>query len=148
MIERLNALSCGVTIHQVAMLVKDENSYYGSIDPAHFTGVVQQALSAGYGRAYGLTHAGRPVGLLFGLLVPDGLTGQLMALEYLWVVAKSYRRFGGALKLLKEFEKDARAVGAEILVCGSSAFNQGEKLRKLYARLGFRPHAEAFSKVL
>jgi GNAT superfamily N-acetyltransferase len=103
-------------------------------------------LAGGTGRAYGLFMDGALRGVLFGLIAPDTLSGELNGYECHWGVEKKYRP--RAIGLLRAFEKDCKEAGCVRLVATATVGPTLEHMRKLYERLGYSPRAEAFGKKL
>ena len=85
-------------------------------------------------------------GFLAGCILPDLMSGKMQALEYLWMVAPDHRQDGTAVRLLKEFERVAEYRGCETVVCGCMAAERPDAMRRMYRRLGFKPHGETFWK--
>lgn len=100
----------------------------------------------GNGICLSLVEDGRTCGFLLGLVSEDLITGILQALEYLWVVLPSSRKGAASLQLLDAFTAVARARGCQQVIVGSSTYQRPAAMRRLYRRLGFSPHAEAFRK--
>lgn len=104
----------------------------------------------GTGRAFGLfdEETEDAVGILFGFIGPDLMTGRKQGTEFLWAVAPQYRSRGVALMLLRAFERQCQFEGCERILCGSAAWSEPHAMRRLYSSQGYTPHAEAFAKVL
>lgn len=107
----------------------------------------QKYMRAGIGKAYGLiTDTDQPAGFLLSLNPPDLIGTEKFATEYLWMVSPKYRSGCGALKLLRQFEDDAKAEKCSMILVGSNAVHKPEQMRKLYLRLGYSLFSEAFAK--
>lgn len=109
----------------------------------------QALVEAGSGVAYGVVNdAGEIGGFLLGTHVVSPLTGKLTAYEFLWMIPLHEKVPNAGLKLLREFEKEARADGCLDSVIGAYAVCEPDKLRRFYRLNGYRELAENFSKEL
>lgn len=142
MVRRLNVDEIAGAILDLAPRVMPHYACHAQVNAGGLA-LAWAALGAqGTARAYGLFLDSELHGLLLGLVVPCLLTGERQGIEYLWVAEPPHR--GRAVGLLREFEKDCKADGCRRMVCGSSAWSV--ELDSLYEKLGYRPHAKAFSK--
>ena len=120
---------------------------YGKVNPNHFAPAWGRMMQHCGAVAFsGHDDDGRVCSWLGGLIVPDMFTGEMQALEFLWLARPGVS--GAALSVLSAFESKAINAGAKMVIAGSSAFRRPEAMRRLYRRLGYVPHAEAFRKVL
>lgn len=103
----------------------------------------EPAIESGVGRAYANTD-----GFLLAFFVPDPISGEKTAAQYLWMVSPQHRDGNAALDLFRRFESDARECGCQRIVSGCMAISDTPKMRKLYARLGYEPFSESFSKAI
>jgi hypothetical protein len=100
-------------------------------------------LQQGIGKGYVASVNEKVKGILLGLIFPDSLTGHLRGQECLWAVDKTSRRH--SLDLLNHFEFDCKRAGCHDVVCTATTGPTIERMRRLYAKLGYHPVAEAFS---
>lgn len=106
-------------------------------------------VEAGAGVAYGVVNdAGEIGGFLLGTYSVSPLTGRKTAYEFLWIVPLHEKVVSAGLRLLREFESDAREAGCLEVVIGCYAICEPEKLRRWYGLMGYKPLAENFSKEL
>lgn len=87
---------------------------------------------------------GRVVGLLGFIIFPHYFTQEMTANEIMWYVEPEERRGGGALQLLWEAERQAKAMGATHM--GFSAPNAN--VAKIYERFGYKQLEVSFVKEL
>jgi GNAT superfamily N-acetyltransferase len=90
------------------------------------------------------TDSGKIAGLLGFFVFPHYFTMEPTATEIMWYVEPEERKEGGALKLLWEAEKQAKAMGATRM--GFTAPNAD--LEKLYERYGYKRVEVTFMKEL
>ena len=146
MVRRLLSTEVKPVIKELGALVVPELSYWAPVN-LDFLGTSWEKLCQNDAcRAYGLFSVDQPVGIFLGMIVPDMNSGKLQGLEFLWTVLTKFR--SRAVSLLRTFEKDCRAAGCEIVITGSSLAMAPGRMRALYAALGYRPHAEIFSKMI
>jgi GNAT superfamily N-acetyltransferase len=125
--------------------------YHGKMDPEHTVGTMLPLLESVRAVAFLLYDDERPTtcaGMLFGFIAPNMFTGALEGLEGGWFVAPCVRRRNSALLLLKAFEEFAKTAGCIRVLSGSTISHRAGAMSRLYRRLGYQPHAEAFSKEL
>lgn len=101
------------------------------------------SIKSGVGRAYA-----NPNGFLLALFITDPIDGVKQACQCFWMQAPGHRRDGESLKLFKQFEKDAKDLGCQRILSGSSFFSDMPKMRRLYSRMGYKPFSENFFKTL
>jgi GNAT superfamily N-acetyltransferase len=135
-------------IHQVLEQCRQEWTFYAPARPEFLAQRWLAVCRGGAGVTYVDYSGARARGLLLGLFVPCMITGVEQALEYFWLEVPGYRRYACAMDLLAAFEQDAKARGCKQIIVGSSQFVRPEAMRRLYRRLGYVPHAEAFRKDL
>lgn len=146
MVRRLVADEVKQFVLDAGKVLVPEMSYWAAIDLEYLGSSWERLCGLPGFFAYGLTYDGRPVGLFLGMAVPDMNSGLMQGLEYFWGVQKKYR--SKALGLLRLFESDCQSLGCRIIMLGSIKSMEPEDRRRLYARLGYEPHAEVFSKRL
>lgn len=83
-------------------------------------------------------------GLLGFIIFPHPFTGELTATELMWYVEPEERAGGGAIKLLWEAEKEAKAMGATRMGVTAPTAEVGA----LYSRFGYRQVEVTFMKEL
>lgn len=109
----------------------------------------QVLVEGGSGVAYGIVNdAGEIGGFLLGLHTTSLITGKRTAYEFLWMVPLHEKVPNAGLRLLREFEKEARADGCLDSVIGAYAVCEPAKLRRFYRLNGYRELSESFSKEL
>ena len=87
---------------------------------------------------------GQVVGLLGFIIFPHYFTQEPTATEIMWYVEPEERKGGGALKLLWEAEKQAKAMGATRM--GFTA--PDEQVSALYQRFGYKKVEVTYMKEL
>lgn len=81
--------------------------------------------------------AGKAVGVIFGIIGPDWLSGKTVAQEQIWYVQPD----GGAsgLGLLRVFVAEARRRGAALVISGYIPNFMGARIARVLERSGFNP---------
>lgn len=109
----------------------------------------QALVEAGAGVAYGVVNdTGEIGGFLLGTYSVSPLTGRKTAYEFLWIVPLHEKVPNAGIKLLREFEKEAKEAGCLDSVIGAYAVCEPAKLRRFYRLNGYRELSESFSKAL
>jgi GNAT superfamily N-acetyltransferase len=98
------------------------------------------------GKVFAFHQGFKPGGFLLALFTPDMITGDMFAIQYLWMVAPEARGDGNALKLLDEFEEEAQILGCKFILGGSNAVSRPAAMRRLFSKRGYAPFSEAFIK--
>lgn len=86
-------------------------------------------------------------GAIGGVIYPDFPTGDLIASELFWYVMPESRGVAG-VRLLKEFEKEARIRGAKRLTMMHLDGPRTAGIARLYERLGYCQREQIYAKVL
>lgn len=136
---------------ELAPQIDAEVPYHGQMDPAHTARVLLPLLESFRAVAFLLYNDEQPtlcVGMMFGFIAPNIFTGVLEGLEGGWFVAPCARGENSALLLLTAFEEFAKSAGCIRVLSGSTVSYRAGAMRRLYRRIGYKPHAEAFSKEL
>ena len=122
--------------------------YYTTPKPECFAAAWERMMHADTAVLIGAVTGTCYAGFLAGCILPDLLSGKMQALEYLWMVNPMHRRDGTAVRLLKEFERVAEYRGCETVVCGAMSAERPDAMRRMYRRIGFKPHGETFWKAI
>jgi hypothetical protein len=101
-------------------------------------------MNSGLGLAYGNFSGENPVGVLVGMVVPEPKTGVRVGIEHLWWSAPGHN----GLPLLRAFEDDCRAAGCKRVIFGYYETVNPDRMRKIYAGLGYAPYNTSVSKEL
>lgn len=114
----------------------------------HIAGTCEEMVANGSGRAYGWFSPDlKPHGVLVGVVMPNLFTGMMNGVEHIWWAEPEWR--GKASRELREaFEQDCREAGCTRLTFGFSPLVQGDRMAKMYQRLGYEPYLVAMSKEL
>lgn len=108
-----------------------------------------ELMRAGYAETWAWElHDGQTVGLLGGLFLREFFTGQPMAMEQFWFVAREYRRTRIGLYLLKAFEAEAARRKVKTIWAGSNRYHDPGRMMKLYQRLGYKWWGSTFRKIV
>lgn len=119
------------------------------INREHLIPTWQALVEADAGVAYGVVNdAGEIGGFLLGTHAVSPLTGRKTGYEFLWMIPLHEKVPNAGIKLLREFEKDAKDAGCLDSVIGAYAVCEPDKLRRFYRLNGYRELAENFSKEL
>lgn len=119
------------------------------INREHLIPTWQALVEAEAGVAYGVVNeAGEIGGFLLGTHAVSPLTGRKTAYEFLWMVPLHEKVASAGLRLLREFEKEAREAECLEVVIGCYAVCEPDKLRRFYRLNGYRELSESFSKKL
>lgn len=97
---------------------------------------------------FGLFCGEELTGVLGALMAPDVNTGMAAATELFWFVDVAHRRGSGAFRLIRAFESWSRAHAASECRMSNILGGEGDRLPKIYERLGYRPFETAHIKVL
>jgi hypothetical protein len=89
-----------------------EGKMPGGFNPQVFLEHWRGFLESGRGYMIGLWKETDLAGVMGFVLAPDMWNGDTMAIECLWYVRKQHRGGPGAMRLLFEFEKQAKRLGA------------------------------------
>jgi GNAT superfamily N-acetyltransferase len=85
-------------------------------------------------------------GTLGAVLAPDLCNDDLVAIECFWYVMPHRR--GNGLTLLRAYEQLAREKGAQRIGIANLAHHNGERMARLYQRLGYTPIDVNYQKAL
>jgi len=96
----------------------------------------------------GAVEGTRWVGLLFAISMSDLWTRVKQAAMLMWYVPPEFRKSGLALKLLDEFEREARRRGCGRVLGGCWSGYHGKAFRRVFAQRGYLPYEESFWKAL
>ena len=146
MVYRLSAAEVKQAVIDVGTRMAPDLAYWAPIDLQFLGSSWEKLCVSDACRAYGLRRDNATVGLLLGMIIPDMNSGLLQGLEYFWGVERKYR--SKAVSLLRTFERDCVAAGCSIIMIGSIKSMQPLDRQRLYGFLGYKPHAEVFSKRL
>lgn len=148
MIQRLDSKNIATVINDMADACAQDFVQFGELNRDHFLSVWRRFFSGAPNFAIGFAafDGKLPVGLILGLVIPDDVTGEMKAVESHWIVAPKWRDGWVGIKLLRAFEAAVKAAGTARIICGSYVTGDPARMRKLYARMGYTPYAEAFSK--
>lgn len=78
------------------------------------------------------------VGMMGGMVLEHFFSKDLHACEYVVFMDKEYRFGGAAIKMIREFEKRAIALGAKEISLGISTELFTERTQALYEKLGYK----------
>ena len=98
------------------------------------------------GVAFAISKDGKPAGFLLALYTPDMITGDLFAIQYLWMVAPSAKLGRKAFVLYDEFEREAKVRGCKKILGGCNGVHKPGPLSAFFLRRGYGPFSMAFSK--
>lgn len=124
--------------------IAEEFPHYAEVDSEFLANAWVELMVYPTTKAYGLLHSNEWKGFLLGGIQPELLTGKLQGVEFLWCVQRGFR--GHALKLLKRFESDCKAAGANWIVVGATALADPQARGLLYQKIGFAPHGSTWFK--
>jgi len=126
-------------------LQEREPGGFGKINVEFLAETWAGLMAQGSGVAYGEEDSGKPVGFLIGTHTHDPMTGILTAFEYLWVRRKDAPK-GTGMKLLNEFESEAKLAGCKQVVVGCNSVYKHEALAYWYLQIGFKLCSQSFQK--
>ena len=116
-------------------------------DPAVALRTWTRLIELDRGAIFGWWHEGRLAGMMGCILGPMLYCEGLCAEEAFWFVEPSQRGGFAALKLLRAFERWAIAKGAVMLGLAHYSHLHGDKLPRLYARMGYRLREVHYGRV-
>lgn len=85
-------------------------------------------------------------GMCGGMVFPFYMTGVLTAQEFMWWIDDTHKGQGKAL--MKMFEAEAKARGAESIIMNAIHGKDHDRIAKIYKRAGYRPSDYSFIKEL
>ena len=88
------------------------------------------------------------VGLLGALFIFEFWSGLPMAMEQFWFVLEEHRKGGTALRLFREFEKEAIRRKCQTVWVGANTFHNPEKMARVYGKKGFELWGQNFRKII
>jgi GNAT superfamily N-acetyltransferase len=115
-------------------------------DMARFEQLWTGLLATGTGTIFALVDDGRIVGTLGGVMYPETYSDELIAQEFFWFCQSEHR--GQGLKLYRAFEQWARKGGCSQVRMAHLSDSMPEKLKRVYARLGFEEVETSYAKRL
>jgi GNAT superfamily N-acetyltransferase len=107
---------------------------------------LQEMINICKGVSFFLEDAGRPVGVIAGMVVNSLTDGKASLQEVIWYVHPHYRKHGH--KLLQAFEKEARKLRMTNIVMASMCNSMHERVDRIYKKLGYRPFEVQYIKEL
>lgn len=96
--------------------------------------------------AFAISRGETPGGFLLALYTPDMITGDLFAIQYLWMVDPSAKLGRNAFKLLDAFEAEAVTRKCKKILGGLNQVHKPAPMAGLFIRRGYSPFSMAFSK--
>lgn len=103
----------------------------------------KQLMTLGMASAFVERRNDAPVGFLLSLYTPDLLLGTQQATNFLWMVTPGS---GVALRLLRQFEREAKERKCSVMVSGSIENSRPKEMAKMYSRLGYEHFSSSFCK--
>lgn len=85
-------------------------------------------------------------GMLYGTRFKSLLNDRIIFQEAIWYVNVAYRSRG--VKLLNDVEKILKSQGVSIMIMALLENSKAEKLKQLYARMGYKPMETHFVRSL
>jgi hypothetical protein len=122
-----------------------EGQIDGALNEAHFVGQLTSLMRAG--TMFVLADGAPFRGAIAGAVVNDLATGELVGTEYFWYVAREERGSLG-VRLLAEFEREAKARGAVRVLMMHHVTPASAKFDHIYGRRGYRLREQLFVKAL
>ncbi len=113
---------------------------------ARFQALWTSLIESGTGAIFSLVDAGRIVGFIGGVVYPEPYCDELIAQEFFWFVQGEHR--GQGLRLYRAFEQWAREKGCAQIRMAHLSDLMPEKLKRVYALLGFKEVETSYAKDL
>lgn len=123
-----------------------EAKLLGTLNPESFVRGWQGLLRVGAGLLLGAFDKGALQGAIGGTIYPDFPTGDIVVMESFWFTIPGRR--GAGLKLLREFEAEAKARGAKRILMIHLAELNDASLSRLYERLDYQLKEKIYIKSL
>lgn len=133
--------------HEEVLAVPLNHPAWDKFDAEKFGASVISTMNAGVGVFFGGFDNGIPHGFLYGFISNEPFFGCISAQESIWFVDREYRNSSG-LDLLFMFENEAKNRGAKIITCGHFPYLNGDKMGRMYRRMGFTHFQEQYGKEL
>lgn len=89
---------------------------------------------------------GKCRGIIYGARAKSPISGQMIFQEIIWFVEKPFRRWG--VTLLNGVENMLKSQGISIMIMAVLENSKTEKLKRFYARLGYKPIETHFMRAL
>lgn len=135
-------------IEPIGLEFFEESGYPGSLDFEAWRLQWQTLIELGAGYILLLEDDGKVVGFLSALVMPDPFNGVHMAAETCWFVSKSHRQGLAPIRLIREFETEARKRGCERALMSHLTKLTPERLGRLFEKRGYSLHEQVFIKEL
>lgn len=87
-----------------------------------------------------------PGGFLLALYTPDMITGDLFAIQYLWMADPKAKLGRHAFKLLDAFEEEAKVRNCKKILGGLNEVHRPGPMAGMFMKRGYGPFSMAFSK--
>lgn len=129
-------------------VVKKQSGKLAQVNVPFLSNAWRGLLENNVGIAFAIYNGETPAGFLLGLFTNDMITGDLYAIQYLWMVDPEYRPGGTALRLYDAFEKEAQFQKCKRVLGGCNHVYKPQGMRELFLRRGYLPFSEAFYKDL
>lgn len=124
----------------------DEGEVDGRFSPEHAASVLRHNLKSDTG--FVIVSGDPIVAGICGMMYPDMGTGELCCSEWFWYVDRVYRGTSVGLRLLKEFEEEAKRRGAVRVSMMHYVSDKTEKFKHLYEKRGYKMKEQVFSKTI
>lgn len=140
------------TIEDLAELEPCARAFYATsthlklFDMGRFVALWSGLLTSGTGAIFCLFDGDKLNGALGGVIYPEAYSELMIAQEFFWFVKEEAR--GGGVRLYHEFERWAKAKGADVLRMAYLVDSMPGKVEKFYRRAGLQPVEVCYSKEL
>jgi GNAT superfamily N-acetyltransferase len=131
---------------EVNSAVPEDREVYFDID--YVVGQWQALGERGMTETWAAVVDEKVVGLLGALFISEFWSGLPMAMEQFWFVLEAHRKSGAALRLFREFEREAARRGCQTIWAGSNTFHDPGKMAKIYGKKGFELWGRSFRKIV
>jgi hypothetical protein len=131
---------------EIGRLFYAEGTIPGEFNPEVFNSNWKNLIDNNVGTILGAWKNNRLIGVLGGVLAPDVNDGQLVANEMFWFMLPDSR--GGGIRLLKSYMKLMKSRGAKRITMVHLADGMGNRVKKLYTRLGLEPVETHYKGIL
>jgi len=135
-------------IDEIGKSFAEEASYPGGWSWFSFSKMWVPLLVSQLGTIFVVEDAGKLVGALGAIFIPDPYSGQLTAMEQFWYVLPSHRKTRAGMDLFQAFQEEAKKRQVKKLVMVHLASLTPESLQKFYEANGFRLAEQTFWKEL
>lgn len=142
----ISLLKAGEVLDFVKSVVSAQEGVLAKVNVPFLSAAWSSLVERGTGVAFSIRKDSKPAGFLLALYTPDMITGDLFAIQYLWMVDPTAGLGRDAFRLLDAFEAEAKVRGCKKILGGYNRVHRPFGMRRMFLRRGYSPFSEALSK--